>query len=152
MQVCLHNRKSQSLKNNVQYHHAQQKLNYWIHAHVTIIEGHPCHIQITPQHDSLKARMTVKFATVNRCQIYKHNTFLGHKVIRALPNATEGYCSGHKHTLKQFWTKNRLSFLPGNSSATKMRPKRPWPPPKQTCSDCYWCLVFYFQLFENKQK
>jgi len=29
---------------------------------------------------------------------YKHSTFLRHKVIRALPNATAAYCSGHNHT------------------------------------------------------
>jgi len=32
---------------------------------------------------------------------------------------------------------SRLSFLPGNRSAARIRTKRPWPSlcPKQTCSD-----------------
>jgi len=54
-----------------------------------------------PQHNSLKSRITPKLATVFRCLIYKHSTFLRHKVIRALPNATvlcTLYCNGHDHT------------------------------------------------------
>jgi len=45
-------------------------------------------MQITPQHNSMKDRATPKLATATRCLIYKHSTFLRHKVIRALPNAT----------------------------------------------------------------
>jgi len=47
----------------------------------------PCRIQITPQHNSLKTGIAPKLATAFRHPIYKHSTFLGHKVIRALPNA-----------------------------------------------------------------
>jgi len=42
----------------------------------------------TPQHDSFKTRRTPKLATAIRYLIYKSSTFLGQKVIRALPNAT----------------------------------------------------------------
>jgi len=42
----------------------------------------PCRIQITLQHNSLKTR-TPKLATAFRYLIYKHGTFLRHKVIRA---------------------------------------------------------------------
>ena len=48
----------------------------------------PCHVQITLQHNSLKTRINPKLATAFRYLIYKHNTFLRHKVIRALPNPT----------------------------------------------------------------
>jgi len=84
----LHNRKSQWLKNNLRYHYIEQRLIYFIHAHDSISEGDPCHMQITPQHNSLKTRVTFKLATAFRYLIYKNITFLRHKVIRALPNAT----------------------------------------------------------------
>jgi len=45
-------------------------------------------MQITTQHNPLKARITLKSANAFRYPIYKHSTFLRHKVIRALPNAT----------------------------------------------------------------
>jgi len=41
-----------------------------------------------PQHNSFKTRITPKLPTAFRYLIYKHSTFLRHKVIRALPNAT----------------------------------------------------------------
>jgi len=47
-----------------------------------------CLIQITPQHNSLKTRITPKLVTAFRYLIYKRSTFLRHKVIRALTNAT----------------------------------------------------------------
>jgi len=43
--------------------------------------------QITPQHNSLKIRVTPKLAATIRHLINKHSTFLRHKAIRALPNA-----------------------------------------------------------------
>ena len=45
-------------------------------------------MQITTQHNPLKARITPKSANTFRYLICKHSTFLRHKVIRALPNAT----------------------------------------------------------------
>jgi len=33
-----------------------------------------------------------------RYLIYKHSTFVRHKVIRALPNVTANYWKGHNHT------------------------------------------------------
>jgi len=42
-------------------------------------------------------------------------------------------------------------ILPGNSGAVRMRPKRPWPPPKQTLSDFCWCFV-NFQVLEFKRR
>jgi len=41
-----------------------------------------------PQHNSLKTRITPRLPTAFTYLIYKHSTFLRHKVIRALPNAT----------------------------------------------------------------
>jgi len=48
----------------------------------------PCRTQITPQHNSLNTRIKTPLAAAIRYLIYKHITFLRHKVIRALPNAT----------------------------------------------------------------
>jgi len=48
----------------------------------------PPPMQITPQHNSLKTRITPELATAFRYLIYKHSTFLRHKVIRALSHAT----------------------------------------------------------------
>jgi len=45
----------------------------------------PFRIQITPQHNSLKTRITPKLATAIRYQIFKHSATLRHKVIRTLP-------------------------------------------------------------------
>jgi len=45
-------------------------------------------MQITPQYNSLKTRITPKLATAFSYLIYKHSTFLLHKLIFALPNAT----------------------------------------------------------------
>jgi len=56
--------------------------------HVSISERDRCRIQITPQHNSLNTKITPKLATAVRYLIYKHSTFLPHKVTRALPNAT----------------------------------------------------------------
>jgi len=39
-------------------------------------------------HSTLKTRTTPKLATAIRYLIYEHSTFLRHKVIRALSNAT----------------------------------------------------------------
>jgi len=47
-----------------------------------------CRIQITPQHNSLKTRITPNLDTAFRYLICKQSTFLRHKGIRALPNAT----------------------------------------------------------------
>jgi len=49
--------------------------------------------------------------------------------------------------------KNRQSFLPDNSSAARMRPKRPWPSLclKQTCSDFCWCCVSITAGLENRR-
>jgi len=54
----------------------------------SINERDPCRMRITPQHNSLKTRITPKLATAVRYLIYKHSTFLCHKFMRALPNAT----------------------------------------------------------------
>jgi len=56
--------------------------------HMTTSVRDRCRIQITPQHNSLKTRTTPKLAITIRYLIYKHSTFLHHKVIRVLPNAT----------------------------------------------------------------
>jgi len=48
----------------------------------------PWRMQITPHHSLLKTRITLKLATAFRYLIFKHSTFLRHKVIRALPKAT----------------------------------------------------------------
>jgi len=69
-------------------HNVEQRLIYLIHAHGSISERDPCRIQVTPQHHSLKTRITAKLATALRYLINKHSTFLGHKVIRALQNVT----------------------------------------------------------------
>jgi len=42
----------------------------------------------TLQHDSLQTRITPKLGTAIKYPIYKHSTFIRHKVVRALPNAT----------------------------------------------------------------
>jgi len=54
----------------------------------TINERDPCRMQITPQHNSLKTRVTPKLAIAFRYLMYKHSTILRQEVIRALPNAT----------------------------------------------------------------
>jgi len=97
-QLRLHNRKSQYLKNNEIYHYTFQKSIYLIHAYGNISEGDLYHTQVTPQGDSLKTRITPKLATAVVHLIYKHSTFLGHRVIRVLPNATVAYRKGHNHT------------------------------------------------------
>jgi len=56
-----------------------------LHAYGSISEREQCRFQIIPQHNSLQTKITSKFATAFR---QKHSTFLRHKVIRALPNAT----------------------------------------------------------------
>jgi len=56
--------------------------------HMATSARDPCRIQITPKHNSRKTRWTPKLAAAFRCLIYKQNTCLRHKVIRALPNAT----------------------------------------------------------------
>jgi len=87
MQLCLHCIKSQWLKSNVPYRCCVElRLIYQIHTHGTISERDPCRTQITPKH-KWKTR-TPKLATAFRYLIYKQNTFLRHKVIRGLPNAT----------------------------------------------------------------
>jgi len=53
----------------------------------SVSERDLCGMQITPQHNSLKTRITHKLATAFRYLIYKHSTFLHHKGIRALQNA-----------------------------------------------------------------
>jgi len=65
----------------------EQRLVYYIHAHGSISERDPCCMQIIPHHNSLKARITPKLVTACRYLIYKHSTFLHHKIICALPNA-----------------------------------------------------------------
>ena len=50
--------------------------------------GRPVPLQITPQHDSFKTRITPMLATAIRYQIYKRSAFFGDKVNRVLPNAT----------------------------------------------------------------
>jgi len=59
-----------------------------IHMTASVRETHPCLMQITPQHDSFKTRINPKLATTIRYLICKHSTFLGQKVIPALPNTT----------------------------------------------------------------
>jgi len=50
MQLCLHNRKSQLLKNNVWYHCVEQRLIYQIHAYGSISERPvPCANHSTAQ-------------------------------------------------------------------------------------------------------
>jgi len=56
----------------------------FIHMTASVREIHLCSIQTIPQHDTFKTRITPKLAI-----IYKHSAFLGQKVIRGLPNATE---------------------------------------------------------------
>jgi len=60
----------------------------FIHAHGSISERDLCHIQITPQYNSLKTRITPKIGTAFRYLNCKHSAFLRHEVIRALPKAT----------------------------------------------------------------
>ena len=55
-----------------------------------------CSIQITPQHNLLKTRITPKLATAFRYLMYEHSTFLRYKVMRTLPKATV-YCNGYNH-------------------------------------------------------
>jgi len=87
MQLYLHCIKSQWLQSNLPYRcYVELRLIYQIHAHGTTSERDPCRIQITPKH-KWKTR-TPKLATAFRYLIIKQNTFLRHKVIRALPNAT----------------------------------------------------------------
>jgi len=39
------------------------------------------------------------------------------------------------------------------SGAARMGPKMPWPPPKQTCQDFYWCFISIFNcMLGNKRK
>ena len=59
-----------------------------MHAHGSISERDPCRTQITSQHNSLNTRIKTPLAATIRYLIYKHITFLRHKVIHALPNAT----------------------------------------------------------------
>jgi len=59
-----------------------------IHAHDSISERDPCRIQITPQHNSLKSRITPELAAAFSYLIYKQSTSLRHEVFSALPNAT----------------------------------------------------------------
>jgi len=66
----------------------EQRFIYEIHAHGIISERDPCSIQITPQHNSFNTRITPKLATTFRYLICQYSTFLRHKVIFALPNAT----------------------------------------------------------------
>jgi len=103
MQLCLHNRKSQWLKNNVRYHWSNQWLlqdiviTGWTKTHSLISctgQQHGrdlCRIQINPQHNSLK---TTSFEYI----IYKHSTFWCHKVIRELSNSSTLYCNVHGYT------------------------------------------------------
>jgi len=64
------------------------KLIYQIQPHGSVTESDPCRIQITPQNNSLKTKITPKLASAIRYLIYKHTTFLRHKVMHALPNVT----------------------------------------------------------------
>ena len=87
MQLCLHCIKSQWVKSTVPYRcYVEQRLIYQIHAHATISERDPCCILITPKH-KWKTR-TPKLATAFIYLIYKQNTFLRHKVIHGVANAT----------------------------------------------------------------
>jgi len=56
--------------------------------HMAASERDPWRTQITPQHNALNTRIKTPLAAAIRYLIYKHITFLRHKVIRALPNAT----------------------------------------------------------------
>jgi len=62
-----------------------------MHAPGSISERNLYCMQITPQHNSLKTRITFKLPAAFGYLIYKHSTFLRHKVIRALANATVLY-------------------------------------------------------------
>jgi len=59
-----------------------------MHMAASLRETRAVYKQITPQHNSLKTRITPKSGTAFKYLIYKHSTFLRHKVIRALPRAT----------------------------------------------------------------
>jgi len=59
-----------------------------IRAHDSISERDPCRIQITPQHNSFKSRITPKLAAAFSDLNYKQSTFSRHEVISTLSNAT----------------------------------------------------------------
>ena len=107
----LHNRTSQRLKNNVRYHCVEQRLICKIHAYDSISERDPCHIKITPQHNSLKTRVTPKLATAFR---YLQNTNTAHSYITKLfvRYQPQQCCDGHNHTrlLKKFGGDHSLLF------------------------------------------
>ena len=73
---------------DIRYHCVEPRLICEIHAHGSISERYPCRTQITPQRNSLNTRIKTPLADAIRYLIYEHITFLRHKVIRALPNAT----------------------------------------------------------------
>jgi len=50
MQLYLHNTYPMT-KNSVRHLYVEQKLIYEIHAHGSISERDPCHMQITPRHN-----------------------------------------------------------------------------------------------------
>ena len=60
----------------------------FMHMAASVRETRSCRTQITPQHNSLNTGIKTLLAAAIRYLIYKHITFLRHKVIRALPNAT----------------------------------------------------------------
>jgi len=107
MQLRLHNRKLQWLKNNLRCRYVEQRLNYLIHAYGTISERDPC--RITPQLNSLKTRTTPKLATAFRYLIYKH--ILTSHVPCQTP--TQQYCNGCNDTQfcsghnEQVWMKKK---------------------------------------------
>jgi len=74
-------------KNNARYNYIQQRLIYKIDGYGCLIEREPCRVRITPQHNSLKTRITPKLATAIRYPIYKYTAFLHYKLF-VLPNAT----------------------------------------------------------------
>jgi len=51
-------------------------------------ERDSCRMEISPQCNSFKTRITPKLVTAFRYLIYKRSTFLRYKDIRALPTAT----------------------------------------------------------------
>jgi len=71
-----------------------QRLIFLIHAHDSISERYPCRIQITPQHNSLKTRITPKLATAFRHLIYTHSILTS----QSYSCVAKLYCNGHNHT------------------------------------------------------
>ena len=108
MQLCSHNRHSQRLKNNLQYHYEDLFIKF-MHMTASVWETRAL-CKSLHNNNSLKTTISPELPTTCRYPIYKHSTFLCHKLIRALADATVGYCNGHNHTSNNFEWKGRHHF------------------------------------------